>query len=184
MNEITPPPLPKTRSSNWFKRNWKWLVPIAAVVMLALFATSVSHPSPQQAVLRPGQDATLALDNGTTFELVWIEPLKMWMGKYEITVYQYNQLSPFNRDRNGDSGRGQSDDPVTMVNHGRSVSFCRKLTRTFSKFLPSGYVVRLPYDAEWEVCAQCGDTRLYPWGNEWPPTASFPTSKGSNSQSG
>lgn len=137
--------------------------------MLALFATLVSRPSPRQALLQPGQDATLALDNGTTFELVWIEPLKMWIGKYEITVDQYNQLSPFDRDRTGDSGRGQGDDPVTMVNHNRAASFCKKLTRIFSRFLPGSYVVRLPYDAEWEVCARCGDNRLYPWGNEWPP---------------
>ncbi|HNY29170.1 MAG TPA: SUMF1/EgtB/PvdO family nonheme iron enzyme [Candidatus Sumerlaeota bacterium] len=36
--------------------------------------------------------------------------------------------------------------------------------------IPEGYSVRLPTVEEWEAAARCGTDRMYPWGNDWPPT--------------
>ena len=35
--------------------------------------------------------------------------------------------------------------------------------------LAQGFKARLPSGTEWLTYAQCGDKRIYPWGNEWPP---------------
>lgn len=37
----TPPPLPKQKSSDWFGRNWPWLIPVTCIVGLGAIAAFI-----------------------------------------------------------------------------------------------------------------------------------------------
>jgi hypothetical protein len=39
--EQNPPPIPLTRGSNWWKRNWTWFVPVGCLSMLVLLVVFV-----------------------------------------------------------------------------------------------------------------------------------------------
>lgn len=43
------------------------------------------------------------------------------------------------------------------------------ITERDREVLPEGYRYRLPTDSELTIFAQCGDGRVYPWGNNFPP---------------
>ncbi len=145
--------------------------PLHLLALCLVLGSACTRPAPQQSVLRPGTDAVLLLEDGTAFELAWIEPLQMWFGKYEITIDQYRLLRTRLKTIHEPRTQEPKYEAVTMVNHANAVKFCKILTDAFTGFLPPNCVVRLPYDAEWQCCARCGDQRRYPWGNEWPPTA-------------
>ncbi|MBI3272185.1 MAG: SUMF1/EgtB/PvdO family nonheme iron enzyme [Planctomycetes bacterium] len=82
------------------------------------------------------------------------------LAKFELTNEQ------FRRFRSGhDSGslRGESldgdDQPVVKVSWDYAFAFC-EWTRP---------KLRLPTEAEWEFAARGGESRAFPWGNQWPP---------------
>ena len=75
-----------------------------------------------------------------------------WIGKYEVTQSEYEEIMGINPSRFKNSTR-----PVENVNWDEAVSFCKKLTereRTAGR-LP-GYEYRLPTEAEWEFAARGG----------------------------
>lgn len=108
----------------------------------------------------------------TGMEFVWIDALKMWVGKYEVTNGEYRKKEPGHdsKDYEGHSLNGDRQ-PVVYVNFDDAVAYAKWLTEQDQKSgnLPDDYEYRLPTGAEWAVFAQCGDGRQYPWGNEWPP---------------
>jgi formylglycine-generating enzyme required for sulfatase activity len=62
-----------------------------------------------------------------------------------------------------------SNQSVTGVTWYEAVAFTAWLTEQLQNALPSGYVIRLPTEAEWEVAAAYdayGQRRIYPWGAE------------------
>jgi len=68
------------QAGNWFSRNWKWLVPIACIVMLALFGGAIfavimfvfrlihSSQAYQLALVKARQDPALIVALGTPIE--------------------------------------------------------------------------------------------------------------------
>jgi formylglycine-generating enzyme required for sulfatase activity len=115
----------------------------------------------------------LALDLGGTqkMEFVWIAPLKMWVGKYEVRNCEYRQFDP--KHTSGKYREWMLDDddqPVVKVSWNDAQRFCNWLTGKCSKLGEAGGVLRLPTEQEWETYAKCGDDREFPWGKEWPET--------------
>ncbi len=88
-----------------------------------------------------------------------------YMGKYEVTNRQYRR---FKSDHDSGSYRGVSfnddDQPVVNVSWRDAKAFCDWLSRQ------SGREVRLPSESEWEYACRGGDGRVFPWGNNWPPS--------------
>jgi formylglycine-generating enzyme required for sulfatase activity len=61
--------------------------------------------------------------------------------------------------------------PVVGINWYEATAYCAWLTEQVQNDLPTGYVVRLPSEAEWEVAAAYdgqGQRRSYPWGEQEP----------------
>jgi formylglycine-generating enzyme required for sulfatase activity len=118
----------------------------------------------------PAKTTTLDLGGEVKMEFVWIEALKGWVGKYEVTNQEYRR---FKKDHDSGTFENQSlnDDrqPVVNVSYNEAVEFAGWVNRQTGSSMPSGYRARLPDGKEWFTFAQCGDGRTYPWGNDWPP---------------
>jgi len=105
----------------------------------------------------------------TGMEFVWIEALKIWVGKHEVTNGEYRKkesghdsTSYENHSLNGDR------QPVVQVNFDDASAYAAWLTER-DKAQLGGMRYRVPSEQEFTTYVQCGDGREYPWGNNWPP---------------
>lgn len=104
-------------------------------------------------------------------DMIWIDKVKVWVGKFEVTNAQYRKFKR-NHDSKKAEGFSLNDDnqPVIEVSYYDSLGFCAWLnTKIGREFVPEGHEFRLPTKEEWQKCATTGIERLYPWGNDWPP---------------
>lgn len=126
------------------------------------------HQGKANATKRNVTPLRLDLGGNVNMDFVWIEPLKCWVGKYEVTNEQYRR---FKKNHNSGDYQGQSLNselqPVVAVSYGDALDFAEWVDQNSA--LPDGFQARLPDRDEWTILAQCGDQRTYPWGNELPP---------------
>jgi serine/threonine-protein kinase len=105
-------------------------------------------------------------DVGTEF--VWVEPLGLWMGKYEVTNGEYRAYQPRHR-HSVRSGDRYPVSNVSMVDAGKFASWLAN-PENAPPGTPDGWIYRLPTDEEWLAVARCGSReRRFPWGDNWPP---------------
>lgn len=125
--------------------------------------------SAQSVQARPveGRDWT---SPSTGMEFVWVDALRMWVGKYPVTNAEYRRHKP---DHNSKDFMGYNlngdRQPVVFVNFEDAVNYSYWLTERDGGQLGGNLRYRLPTSKEWQTFAQCGDGREYPWGNAWPP---------------
>lgn len=102
-------------------------------------------------------------------QLVFIAPLKIFVGRYEVSNREYRCFRP---DHSSGSHQDMSLDgdnqPVVNVSWNDARAFCEWLTKNFGTNPDGKFVFRLPTENEWEVYATCGTRSEFPWG-AWPP---------------
>lgn len=87
-----------------------------------------------------------------------------WMGKCEVTQGEYETVLGTNPSQfTGDARR-----PVEKVNWYDALKYCARLTQLHESAgkLPSGYVYRLPTEAEWEYASRAGTTTRFSYGSD------------------
>lgn len=116
----------------------------------------------------------LDLAEGVRLGLVWIPAAKVWLGRTEVTMAQYESFlkaSAYDGRKDADAGYlrhklGKDDTPhgpeypAVWISYRNAQAFCSWLSER------TGRAVRLPTETEWQS-ASCGDCEfLYPWGND------------------
>jgi len=108
----------------------------------------------------------------TGMEFVWVDSLKMWVGKYEVTNGEYRRMKPehYSEVYLGANLNGNRQ-PVVYVNFYGARMFAEWMTDgdRASGHLSDELRYRLPSRTEWQAFVECGDDRQFPWGNEMPP---------------
>jgi formylglycine-generating enzyme required for sulfatase activity len=153
-------------------------------VQIAKLSESVSKANPKvvtKAVPKAGRAMTIDLGGGTEMTLLWIPSgtFRMgspnnesgrggnegpehevtiskgfWMGKYEVTQEQYEQVTGHNP-----SNVKADNNPVESVSWDDANKFCETMVKK------TGKAVRLPTEAEWEYACRAGTTTKYYAGN-------------------
>ena len=117
-----------------------------------------------------GRSLVVPVGRGQNLELVWIEAMAFWAGKYEITNAQFRRFRHKHRSMFREEFSLNGDDqPVVYVSWHDARDFCNWLNKNYAARLPPGCKFRLPTDAEWTGLASCGKEKKYSWGDSWPP---------------
>ncbi len=109
----------------------------------------------------------------TGMEFVRIEPLGIWVAKYETTNGEFRKMVADHDSKTVDMITLNGDrQPVVNVNFVQARDFANWMTEKdkAAGTLPAGHVYRLPYESEWVAFARCGTDNEFPWGKTWPPT--------------
>ena len=119
------------------------------------------------------QTAELDLGQGVKLAMVYIADLKLWVGKYEVTVEQYQLFlheTLYEGRKDADSNylkhiQGKDETlhresyPIVWISWNNAVKCCDWLAEKTS------YSFRLPTEDEWECACRAGTTTSYCWGD-------------------
>jgi formylglycine-generating enzyme required for sulfatase activity len=95
-------------------------------------------------------------------------PYDYWMARYPITNELHNIFAKVKGIKHPASVFEMKKDlPVAYVKWTDAMEYCEWLNNLLKGDLPSGLILRLPTEAEWEKAARGTDGREYPWGNEF-----------------
>jgi formylglycine-generating enzyme required for sulfatase activity len=93
-------------------------------------------------------------------------PYEYWMARFPVTNEQYSIYAKAKRIDHPVEGWGEKKDhPVYKVTWYETMEYCAWLNNLLKAELPSGMMVCLPTEAEWEKAARGTDGRAYPWGD-------------------
>jgi formylglycine-generating enzyme required for sulfatase activity len=84
-------------------------------------------------------------------------PRPFYMGVYEVTQSQFQELMRANPSHFKGKVGGGPDHPVDQVRFGEALAFCQRLS-TLPEEKKAGRVYRLPTEAEWEYACRAGTT--------------------------
>jgi serine/threonine-protein kinase len=124
-----------------------------------------------------GSDSSKDDDDESPQHIVEI-PYDYWMARFPVTneLYDiYTRAAGINHPVDG--WEKKKDHPVVNVNWDTVMVYCQWLNNLFKGKTPSGMMIRLPTESEWEKAARGTDGRKYPWGNTFIKNNSRPLAK-------
>ena len=138
-----------------------------AAAALALFQTGCGQFKAQ------GRTVVVKLSPDVKLRLVYVEQLKMFVGKYEVSNAEFRCFRP-QHSSGAHEGLNLNDasQPAVNVSWNDAHAFCDWLNRNHSATPAGKLKFRLPKVREWETYATCGTGSEYPWG-AWPPPKRF-----------
>ena len=93
-------------------------------------------------------------------------PYNFWMARYLVTNRQYDSFAKsVGIQHSMKNWKSKMDHPVSRVSWEDAIQYCYWLNSELSGDLPSGYVLRLPTEVEWEKAARGENGNEWPWGN-------------------
>jgi len=149
--------------------------PATGEVDLAIMPEPAPPPRPDAPATSAGTTTLgkillIQLGRNQVLSMVWIDSLRLWFGRYEITNGQYRRFKPKHSSHSREKFSLDGDDqPVVYASWNDAMDYATWLNRQFKSNLPPGFVFRLPTAKEWRTAAAAGTDRVYPWGNKWPP---------------
>ena len=144
---------------------------IIFLLFLPLFTIAGCHRATP--IIEGTPQVTIRFPNGADMDFVWVDELKVWFSKTEVTLAQFRAYD----DDYSTYGYFQtwpgfdSTWPAMNVTDKMAKEFCCWMNRHDRSLRPAGTEFRLPTDYEWARAAMCGTERIFPWGNDFPPTA-------------
>ena len=115
-------------------------------LLLGFLVLILSLPSQNTLAQAAQPGSNFSAGNG--MEMVWVDPLKGWVGKNLVTQEQYEKVMGSNPSR----FKGPRH-PVEMVSWNEAMDYCKKLTDQdhASGVLPAGAKYNLPSDAQFDA---------------------------------
>ena len=140
---------------------------LCAIAAILLFQAGCSQFKSQ------GKTVVVKLSPKAKLRLIYLEPLKMFVGKFEVSNLEYRCFRPEHSSGvHGDLSLDGNSQPAVNVSWNDARAFCDWLTRNHGE-TPAGKLrFRLPTEKEWESYATCGTGAEFPWG-DWPPPKSL-----------
>lgn len=115
-----------------------------------------------------GKTISVKLGPGVKLRLIYIAPLKIYVGRYEVTNREFRCFRPAHTSgRHNNESLNGNVQPVVNVSWNDARDFCAWLNNTAAES-GGGLDFRLPTEKEWETFATCGQQSDFPWG-AWPP---------------
>jgi formylglycine-generating enzyme required for sulfatase activity len=109
-------------------------------------------------------------------------PYDYWIGRYPVTNELYSNYAKNRGIKHPvNEWEKKKDHPLVYVKWTDAIEYCKLLTAQMRAEIPSGLVLRLPTEAEWEKAARGTDGREYPWGNVFDKNKCNSTEVGLNS---
>ncbi|MBI5822997.1 MAG: SUMF1/EgtB/PvdO family nonheme iron enzyme [Chloroflexi bacterium] len=95
-------------------------------------------------------------------------PHDFWMARFPVTNELYSAYADSKGIKHPVSGwEKKKDHPVAKVKWTDAMAYCQWLNDLLKAELPSGLILHLPTEAEWEKAARGTDGFEYPWGNQF-----------------
>jgi len=95
-------------------------------------------------------------------------PYDYWMARFTVTNELYNDYVESKGIKHPVKGwKKKKDHPVVDVSWKDAMEYSMWFSNLFKAELPSGLILRLATEAEWEKAARGPDRREWPWGNEF-----------------
>jgi len=95
-------------------------------------------------------------------------PYDYFMARYPVTNELYNAYAKAKGIQHPISGwEKKKNHPVDDINWQDAMQYCQWLNNLLKGELPTGLILRLPTEAEWEKAARGTKGNEWPWGNEF-----------------
>lgn len=134
---------------------------VSAVLFLFQTGCGLFRPQAQMLAIR--------LSPKVKLRLVYVAPLKIFVGRYEVGNREYRCFRPEHSSGAHENISLDGDNqPVVNVSWNDARAFCEWLTKNFGTRAEGNLKFRLPTEKEWEIYATCGASSEFPWG-AWPP---------------